>query len=91
VDLVGEVCAGVSPGGEERFSAEEGARRLARRGPREDLAPHPELPEDTRLWAALIQASGGVWGGCVYDAEAIIARLQAGSIDAKAEADPLRG
>jgi xylonate dehydratase len=69
VDLVGE--------GDERFSAEEGARRLALRGPREDLAPHPELPEDTRLWAALIQASGGVWGGCVYDAEAIIARLKA--------------
>jgi hypothetical protein len=33
------------------------------------------LPDDTRLWAALVQASGGVWGGCVYDADAIIARL----------------
>ena len=57
VDLVGE--------GEERFSAEEGGRRLASRVRREDLAPHPALSNDTRLWAALIQASGGVWGGCV--------------------------
>jgi len=70
VDLVG--------GGGERFGAEEGAAILAGRRPRADLAPHPELPEDTRLWAALVQASGGVWGGCVYDAESIIARLQSG-------------
>jgi xylonate dehydratase len=70
VNLVGE--------GEERFSAAEGERRLAARRPRADLAPHPQLPEDTRLWAALIQASGGVWGGCVYDASAIIERLNYG-------------
>ncbi len=67
VDLVGE--------GDELFSAEEGARRLALRSPRSDLAPHPALPDDTRLWAALVQASGGVWGGCVYDPDAIIAQL----------------
>jgi xylonate dehydratase len=67
VDLVGE--AG------ERFSAEEGRRRLAARNPRGDIAPHPALPADTKLWAALIQASGGVWGGCVYDVDAIIAQL----------------
>jgi putative YjhG/YagF family dehydratase len=67
VDLVGEA--------EERFSAEEGARRLAARAAREDLAPHPDLPDDTRLWAALVQASGGVWGGCVYDTDAILAQL----------------
>jgi putative YjhG/YagF family dehydratase len=48
---------------------------LATRPPRPDLAPHPDLPDDTRLWAALTHASGGVWGGCVYDADAIIARL----------------
>ena len=64
--------------GEERFGAEEGERRLAARGPRGDLAPHPALPEDTRLWAALVGASGGVWGGCVYDADAIVARLNRG-------------
>jgi dihydroxyacid dehydratase/phosphogluconate dehydratase len=60
----------------ESFDAEEGARRLAQRSPRADLAPHPELPEDTRLWAALVQASGGVWGGCVYDVDQIVARLE---------------
>jgi putative YjhG/YagF family dehydratase len=60
----------------ESFDAEEGARRLAERSPRGDLAPHPDLPEDTRLWAALIQASGGVWGGCVYDVDQIVSRLE---------------
>jgi len=61
---------------ETLFGAEEGARRLAQRGPRPDLAPHPALPDDTRLWAALVQASGGVWGGCVYDTDRIVARLE---------------
>ncbi len=60
----------------EVFGAEEGERRLLHRAPRPDLAPHPALPDDTRLWAALVQASGGVWGGCVYDADRIIARLE---------------
>jgi dihydroxyacid dehydratase/phosphogluconate dehydratase len=59
------------------FTAEEGVRRLAERNPREDLQPHPHLPDDTRLWAALVQASGGVWGGCVYDTERIVAALDA--------------
>jgi putative YjhG/YagF family dehydratase len=68
VELVGDAAGG--------FSAKEGARRLAQRKPRPDLRPHPALPEDTRLWAALVQASGGVWGGCVYDAEAIVAKLE---------------
>ncbi len=71
VHLIGE--------GNERFSAEEGARRLAAREPRSDLAPHPALPNDTRLWAALVQASGGVWGGCVYDTDAIVDRLARGA------------
>jgi putative YjhG/YagF family dehydratase len=67
VDLAGE--------GSERFGAEVGRVRLAGRAARADLAPHPALPKDTRLWAALVQASGGVWGGCVYDTDAIVARL----------------
>ena len=45
------------------------------RAPHPDLAPHPALPADTRLWAALQSASGGTWGGCVYDVESILARL----------------
>jgi dihydroxyacid dehydratase/phosphogluconate dehydratase len=57
------------------LSAEAGSRELARRSPRTDLRPHPELPDDTRLWAALVQVSGGIWGGCVYDVDAITARL----------------
>jgi putative YjhG/YagF family dehydratase len=58
------------------FGAEKGALELAQRKPRVDLKPHPQLPEDTRLWAALVQASGGVWGGCVYDADMIISKLE---------------
>lgn len=67
VDLVGH--------GEERFGAEEGARVLAARPPRPDLAPDPDLPDDTRLWAALQQPGGGTWGGCVYDVDAIVQAL----------------
>jgi putative YjhG/YagF family dehydratase len=63
VDFIGE--------GAERFDAEEGARRLAARATRADLAPDENLPADTRLWAALQRVSGGTWGGCVYDVEAI--------------------
>ncbi len=70
VDLVGE--------GQRRFASEEGSRILAARATRKDLAPNAALPEDTRLWAALQQASGGTWAGCVYDPEQIIAMLLAG-------------
>src|SRR5205823_6961849 len=68
VDLVGE--AG------RTFSAEDGARVLASRAPRPDLSPDPDIPDDTRLWAALQQAGGGTWGGCVYDVDAIIGALR---------------
>ncbi len=57
------------------FGAEEGTTLLAARAPRPDLAPDPDLPDDTRLWAALQNASGGTWGGCVYDVDAVVARL----------------
>ncbi|MGH9618666.1 MAG: hypothetical protein ACRD45_03000, partial [Bryobacteraceae bacterium] len=50
------------------------------RPPRTDLAPDPALPADTRLWAALQQASGGIWGGCVYDPEAIVRKLSEGGV-----------
>lgn len=49
---------------------------LLRRPLRADLKADPDLPDDTRLWAALQNASGGTWGGCVYDADAIAARLK---------------
>ncbi|GAC1633324.1 MAG: xylonate dehydratase YagF [Candidatus Acidiferrum sp.] len=60
----------------ESFNAKEGARRLEQRTMRTDLAPDPRLPADTKLWAALVQRSGGVWAGCVYDAEAIVEALK---------------
>ncbi|MGO9108821.1 MAG: YjhG/YagF family D-xylonate dehydratase [Thermoguttaceae bacterium] len=61
--------------GGESFDPREGARILLGRPPRSDLAADPQLPEDTRLWAALQVASGGAWGGCVYDANAISEKL----------------
>jgi len=60
------------------FNAEEGARLLAARPPRPDLQPDPELPDDTRLWAALQDVSGGPWGGAVFDVDRILAVLEAG-------------
>jgi putative YjhG/YagF family dehydratase len=60
------------------FGSEEGSRQLALRSPRIDLAPHPSLPDDTRLWAVLVQASGGIWGGCVYDVDAITSLMNKG-------------
>ncbi|HXY41100.1 MAG TPA: YjhG/YagF family D-xylonate dehydratase [Vicinamibacteria bacterium] len=62
-----------------RHGPEWGSTELLRRAPREDLAPDPRLPDDTRLWAALQQASGGSWGGCVYDLDAILRALGVGS------------
>jgi putative YjhG/YagF family dehydratase len=70
VDLVGE--------GDRAFEPEEGARVLAARPPRPDLSPDPDLPADTRLWAALQQAGGGTWGGCVYDVDAVVGALARG-------------
>ena len=51
---------------------------LERRSLRDDLRPDPELPDDTRLWAALQNASGGSWSGAVYDVDRIVRLLEAG-------------
>jgi putative YjhG/YagF family dehydratase len=61
---------------EEEFTAQEGAQVLASRRSRDDLAPHPQLPDDSRLWAALQARSGGTWGGCVYDVNRLIKALE---------------
>jgi len=57
-------------------SVEAGTKLLAGRPFRDDLAPDPALPAATRLWAALQDVSGGTWGGCIFDVEKILARLQ---------------
>jgi putative YjhG/YagF family dehydratase len=67
VNLVGEGGAIVGEA--------EGTRLLALRPSRSDLAPDAALPRETRLWAALQQVSGGSWGGCVYDTDAILDAL----------------
>ena len=68
VNLVGE--------NGETFDVEEGVKRLAKRETRDDIAPHSALPDDTRLWAALQGVGGGTWGGCVFDVDQIVAKLQ---------------
>lgn len=50
---------------------------LANRPVSDKLKQVPNVPDDTRLWAALQNVSGGTWGGCVYDVEAILAKLNA--------------
>jgi putative YjhG/YagF family dehydratase len=72
IDLVG--ADGVE------FGKEEGARVLAKREMRPDLRPDPRLPDDTRLWAALQNVSGGTWGGCVYDTEKILEALKGAGV-----------
>jgi putative YjhG/YagF family dehydratase len=72
VDFVGE--AGQPP------DVDTGTQILASRSPRGDLSADPALPDDTRLWAALQAASGGTWGGCVYDVERIVAALGEGFV-----------
>lgn len=58
------------------FESEAGAALLSARPVHPNLEPHPDLPDDTRLWAALQNVSGGTWGGCVYDVDEIIRRLE---------------
>ncbi len=62
----------------EVLGVEAGTKILAARELRPDLAADPNLPDDTRLWAALQDVSGGTWGGCVFDTEAILRVLAAG-------------
>jgi len=73
VDVVGEADTPA-----EKRGPELGSQLLARRTPRTDVRPYPDVPDDTRLWAALQAVSGGTWAGCVFDVEKIIATLNAG-------------
>jgi len=68
VDLVGD-ASGI-------YGPQWGEAELARRPPRPDLAPDPDLPADTRLWAVLPHLSGGPWAGAVYDSQRLLEVLQ---------------
>jgi putative YjhG/YagF family dehydratase len=70
INLIGTAEGDLTP--------EQAQALLESRDPHPDLAPHPQLPDDTRLWAALQAASGGTWAGCIYDTDRIIEVLQAG-------------
>ena len=73
IDLVGVADVG----GARPVDAVEAAEVLAAREPHPDLRRADALPDDTRLWAALQLASGGTWGGCVYDVDRIVELLSA--------------
>ena len=64
--------------GGQRLSSTEAEALLKSRSIHPQVRPDVNLPDDTRLWAALQQASGGTWGGCVYDVDRIIEMLEAG-------------
>ena len=68
VDLAGTADGALEP--------DAAAELLQRRGAHPGLAANSQLPDDTRLWAALQAASGGTWRGAVYDVDRIIAALQ---------------
>ncbi len=59
-------------------SVDEGSRILESRELRSDLSRDRAMPDDSRIWAALQDVSGGTWGGAVYDADAILAVIAAG-------------
>jgi xylonate dehydratase len=75
-DLTGQVNL-VAAGG-RTLDADEARQLLAARPVRPELRAHADLPDDTRLWAALQSASGGPWAGCVYDVDRIIEVINAG-------------
>ena len=75
VNLTGSVNF-TGPAGQP-LPPDEAVAFLAARTPHPDLKPHPLLPADTKLWAALQAVSGGTWGGCVFDVEAIVRKVLA--------------
>lgn len=90
-DLIRVVIDTVNLAGTIDFVKADGTpedEALAARPFRTDLAADPELPAETRLWAALQQASGGAWRGSVYDVERILRVLDAGRKALAAEAQP---
>jgi putative YjhG/YagF family dehydratase len=72
INLVGSANDPVAP------SREHGDDILSKRKLRQDLSARPDLPADTKLWAALQKVGGGTWGGCVYDTDKIIELIEKG-------------
>ncbi len=73
---------------EGRLDPDQALELLVSRTPHPDLRPNPGLPADTRLWAALQQAGGGIWRGAVYDVDRIVAALQSAPTAARGAAGP---
>jgi putative YjhG/YagF family dehydratase len=83
VDVVG--CGG------REGTPEEARAVLDSRPPHPQLAPDPRLPDATRLWAALQDASGGASAGCVYDVDRIVELLNAGKKALRRQNPPREG
>jgi len=64
--------------GKEHYSPERALQILNERESHPQLRPNEKLPSDTRLWAALQNASGGTWAGCIYDVDKIIEVIDEG-------------
>jgi xylonate dehydratase len=82
-DLIEIVVDRIRLEGSINLITKDGGRRggdqlLSQRIERSDLKPDAALPDDTRLWAALQEVSGGTWGGSVFDVDAILKVLEAG-------------
>ena len=70
INLVGE--------NQNNYGKEWGDKEFLSRNASLEIKPNENLPDDTRLWAALQDVSGGTWGGCVYDVDKIVETLNAG-------------
>ncbi|MCY0899373.1 MAG: YjhG/YagF family D-xylonate dehydratase [Firmicutes bacterium] len=80
IEIVIDVCRQVGTVNfvgtrDQPLTPDEGAMVLAERTPHPDMAPDPQLPDDTRLWAVLQTLSGGPWAGAVYDVDNIVSAL----------------
>lgn len=80
VDTVGlEATLDLIGHGDEEWTPSEADAVLASRELHPGIEPDANLPADTKLWARMQSISGGLWGGCVYDQDAIVAALEAGA------------
>ena len=73
INLVGKINL-IGENGKD-LGIDWGTKELQNRTTPNDLKPHPKLPDDSKLWAALQSVSGGTWGGCVYDVDSIVDAL----------------